>query len=235
MRDCGGFDAVSKPLYAQAYRGFESLPLRFLGLVEPNSPQTRAFDARREVSRPQQWRQRTSAHVDDRLRHRDSIPPACPGRPGDHGMGGRAARRRTARLAALSLGLCQARQARPDTRGDRVIAFGHRPLSQPAQSSHPAAQAAGECIGRGPTVRHRAPATAPLPGRCASNRQRSGSALSTAASAGPHGLAFLLQRGKRIAFGRPRGPRGDPVTDRVMPTTSTFAGAREATVCDALA
>jgi hypothetical protein len=33
-------ERARKPLYAQAYRGFESLPLRFLGFVEPNSPQT---------------------------------------------------------------------------------------------------------------------------------------------------------------------------------------------------
>jgi hypothetical protein len=63
-------------------------PPPFFGLVEPSSPRTRALDARRDVSSPEQWCQRTSAHLDDRLRHRDSIPPACPGR--EHGIDGRA-------------------------------------------------------------------------------------------------------------------------------------------------
>jgi hypothetical protein len=77
--------AVSKTVVGlTVHRGFESLPLRFLGFGEPTSLQTRAFEARRELSRPQQWRRRTSAHVDDRLRHGDSIPPAQPARGQRH-------------------------------------------------------------------------------------------------------------------------------------------------------
>jgi hypothetical protein len=52
-------------------------PLPWLGRAI-FAPQTHAFDARREVSRPQQWRQRTSAHGDDRLRHGIPFPRLDP-------------------------------------------------------------------------------------------------------------------------------------------------------------
>jgi hypothetical protein len=58
--------------------GSNPSPSVSFGLVEPNSPPARTVDARRDVSRPQRWCQRTSAHVDDRLRHRDSFPPPSP-------------------------------------------------------------------------------------------------------------------------------------------------------------
>ena len=84
MRHCGRLAAVSKTVAGRKVRrGFESLPLRFLGLVEPNSPQTRAV--RRSAGRLE-TAAAASTNVSERRRppplrgfHSPAFPPGRPG------------------------------------------------------------------------------------------------------------------------------------------------------------
>jgi hypothetical protein len=81
--------AVSKTVVRASVPRVRIPPPPLLWLGRSQFAASRAqFNERRDVSRPLQRRQRTSAHVDNRLRCWYFIPPPFPGRPREHEAGG---------------------------------------------------------------------------------------------------------------------------------------------------